>query len=359
MNEYTIKVLAEDQVAEAQSLMKRCFEQNLHSIFFLHPNTTLVALFEGRIVAGLNLDVYKVNKTVTMGYIGWLYTDSNHRGMGLAGRLIDEALLFCKSKGCTDIAGCVEGDNPASFKQLERRGFLRIGLLGQALRFRQGMFRVYHHASRFFDMGYFLWHKSLDQRKVVPSATNGKALVYTLLANTLLFLPVIFMINIPMLFNFPQANTERWPLLLLLPSLTILVRSLAMYLVAKRHKVVVEYHQWDTAYITGLLFPLLTSMSFPVPGNIYLEDSNVSHTEYNSLLSKMALASVFATGSLLIVFHAFSLFPYPLVLLVMDTLFFFYPFCGFNASRIKRGSKKTKITAFSVLLVCLLYLLLY
>ncbi|NCC64654.1 MAG: GNAT family N-acetyltransferase [Spirochaetia bacterium] len=359
MNEYTITVLPEDQVAEALSLMKRCFETNLHSIFFLHPETTLVALFEGRIVAGLNLDVYKVNKTVTMAYIGWLYTDSNHRGKALAGQLLDVAMRFCKDLGCTDIAGCVEGDNPASFKQLERRGFKRLGLLGQALRFRQGMFRVYHHASRFFDMGYFFWHKCLDGSKVKESVINTKALLFGMIANTLLFLPILFEINIPSLvFNIP-TKSGHWLLLLLLPSATLLSRTMALYLVALKHKVPVEYHLWDTAFLTALILPLLTGICFPVPGNIYIKGSDWSLENHKALLSKMALASVVATGSLLMLVQSLDLYPYPLVLLLMDTLFFFYPFCGFNASRINRGSKKIKVTAFSVLLVCLLYLLLY
>ncbi len=115
MSTYTISVMKKEQESETKELMQRCFDKSLASIFFLYPDTTLVVLYEGRVVAGLNLDVYRVNRKVKMGYLGWLYTDEKHRGKGLAGKLISESLLFLKSLGCTDVAACVEVDYPASF----------------------------------------------------------------------------------------------------------------------------------------------------------------------------------------------------------------------------------------------------
>ena len=37
-------------------------------------------------------------------------------------------------------------------------------LFEQVVRFRTDLFRIYNHAYRFFNIGYFLWNKSLDQK---------------------------------------------------------------------------------------------------------------------------------------------------------------------------------------------------
>ncbi|MDA3835571.1 MAG: GNAT family N-acetyltransferase, partial [Spirochaetales bacterium] len=187
MSEYTIALIREEQIAETQALMSRCFEAKLAAIFYLHPESTLVVTYHNKVVAGINLDVYQVNTQVRMGYIGWLYTDKGHRGNALAGRLLDEAINFLREKGCTSLSGCVEGDNPASFKQLANQDFSILSLWQQLKLFRLGTAKVYHHASRFFDMGYFLWHKSLTEQSIKASEAGQKALLITLLGNTLLF----------------------------------------------------------------------------------------------------------------------------------------------------------------------------
>ncbi|MFA6682242.1 MAG: GNAT family N-acetyltransferase, partial [Sphaerochaeta sp.] len=187
MSKYAIALIREEQIAETQSLMSRCFEAKLASIFYLHPKSTLVVTYQNKVVAGINLDVYQVNKCVKMGYIGWLYTDREHRGNALAGRLLDEAISFLRKEGCTSLCACVEGDNPASFKQLANRNFSILGLKDQVKLFKLGTAKVYHHASRFFDMGYFLWHKSLIGQNIKETKVGMKALLSTLLGNTLLF----------------------------------------------------------------------------------------------------------------------------------------------------------------------------
>src|SRR5690606_26984807 len=62
MNEYRIALIETDQIEEAKHLMRSVFEPSLESIFYLHPESTLVALYENKVVAGINLDIYQVNK---------------------------------------------------------------------------------------------------------------------------------------------------------------------------------------------------------------------------------------------------------------------------------------------------------
>ena len=350
MSSYTVSVMEEGQREETLALMAASFDKSLSPIFFLHTPTTLVVTHEGRVVAGLNLDVFAVNKKITMGYLGWLYTDSGHRGKGLAGMLLRAAIPFLQALGCTDMAGCVEGDNPASFKQLAREGFAPLPLGGQVKRFGSGLPRVWAHASRFFDMGYFLWHKSLDGSVQKPHPSGVRALVTTIAANMLLTLPIILGWNIPALLGVPLVqNPTLLPLALLL---TITARTAVMLLVAKRDGI---YLGWDTAYLTALLAPLLLGLPFPAVGNVYIKGSDWSLQEKTPLLKRMSTRSNTALALL------FFLMPnaYTLITLLCDTLLFFYPFSGFNASRAKRGGWRPWLFSLALLLACIIYLLVY
>ena len=404
MSGYAIALIQEDQIAETQALMSRCFEAKLASIFYLHPESTLVATYQNKVVAGINLDVYQVNRQVKMGYIGWLYTDEGHRGNGLAGKLIDEAITFLKEKGCTSLSACVEGDNPASFKQLANRGFAILGLTDQLKLFRLGTAKVYHHASRFFDMGYFLWHKSLRGQTIKEANTGVKALGLTLLGNTLLYFFCLQGWNLLSLAGLHPIETPIQQIVtILIPSLFLLARTGAMALFAtleKRHgqgqngndqhaksnrnesgnnpvqesmdprskketqykedtqQRAMVYRSWDTAWILAIILTLTIGFPFPVPGNLYIKGHDWSLEREKHSLARMALAALASVALLaLLVPKGMSLL-FGLVLLALDGLFFFYPFCGFNASRIQRMGAKTYGLSFAITLAVMLLLFL-
>ncbi len=411
MSAYSIALIREDQITEAQSLMSRCFEPKLASIFYLHPESTLVATYQNRVVSGINLDVYQVNRQVKMGYIGWLYTDDEHRGNGLAGRLLDEAIIFLKKQGCTSLAACVEGDNPASFKQLEKRGFSILGLKDQLKLFRLGTAKVYHHASRFFDMGYFLWHKSLTEQTFKAAKTGMAALLPTLLGNTLLFFFCLKGWNLltlaglhPIKEPFSSLTTAHKILMLSFPSLFLLARTGAMALFAsleKKHgkdqnrndqhaknnrnekgnnpvqesmgpkndrethtkgdteKKSLVYRSWDTAWILAIILTFSVGFPFPVPGNLYSKGSDWNLKDEQKKLARMAIGGQAAV--ILVCLFAPQGIPllFGLALLALDGFFFSYPFCGFNASRIKRMGAKTYGLSLAITLAVMLLLLVY
>lgn len=362
MNAYSINLIRDDQVAQAKALMSSCFEAKLASIFYLHPESTLVVTYFDRVVAGINLDVYRVNKQVKMGYIGWLYTDEKHRGKALAGLLLTEAMAFLEKQGCTEVSACVEGDNPASFKQLANRGFSILGLWQQLRRFGFGTPVVYRHASRFFDMGYFLWHKSLIGDTGKEAAVGAKALVLTLVGNTLLFLFSLMgwnLLGLSGFHPFPLSNLQHPVLLLATPSLFLLGRTLAMLIWAKIKKREVVYRSWDTAWIAAILLSLGLGLPFPVPGNLYVKGIGWKLKEETPLLAMMAILGQVAVAALCLVVPKGVPLLFGLCLVTLDTLFFFYPFCGFNASRVKRWGKKPFAISVVVLLAVLLSVLVY
>lgn len=370
MSAYTIALIRDEQIEETKALMSRCFDAKYASIFYLHPESTLVVTSENRVVAGINLDIYQVNKKVRMGYIGWLYTDKDQRGNGLAGKLLKEAIRFLTEQGCTSLSACVEGDNPASFKQLALEGFTILGLWQQLKLFKGGTIKVYHHASRFFDMGYFLWHKSLADKTMPQAATDARALLTTLLGNTLLFFCCLKGWNLLNLLGiYPFSNsyaslaTDQYMLIVAAPALFLLARTASMALYAKgtrkRKKMEVVYRGWDTAWIGALLLTFTIGFPFPVPGNVYIKGHDWNLREETAFLARMAMRS---QGALLLtalfIPKGLALL-FGLALVVLDGFFFFYPFCGFNASRIKRIGAKTYALSLLITLAVVLLLLVY
>ncbi len=117
----------------------------------------------------------------------------------------------------------------------------------------------------------------------------------------------------------------------------------------------VTYLGWDTAYLAALLSPLLFGVPFPAPGNVYIRGSAWSLREEGALLARMALLSNCALALICLLIPNV----YTLLLLLLDTLFCFYPFCGFNASRIRRRGWRARLFSIMLLLACIIFLLLY
>jgi GNAT superfamily N-acetyltransferase len=364
MQEYTIRPLQDGEEQELLTLMKASFEPSMEKIFYIHPESTLVAEYKGKLVAGINLDIYPVNRNTKMGYIGWLYTDCKHRGKGLAGKLIDHAILFFREIGCTDLCACIEGDNPSSFKQLAKRGFSILTLKKQLKLFRFGIFRVYNHASRFFDMGYFLWHYPLTgPRKENTEQSPAKAFALTLLGNTALWIVCLKGWNLLHLLG-TVANHPLWAkglnqgmpgirigglpvAIILVPSLFLVIRTMAMEISAKIQKVDLAYKGWDTAWITAVLSSFLIGFPFPVPGNLYIRGNDWKLPVMQAKLTMIARASQLGIAIACLFFSNSFVLRYPLALLVLDTVFFFYPFCGFNARRLHNGGPATKTRSYA------------
>lgn len=375
---YTIRPMLPNERRQVRRLMEQSFEAYLRPIFFIHDDSTLVATCDGEIVAGINLDIYTIRGgRVKMGYVGWLYTDVRHRGAGLGGRLFEAALLFLQEQGCTDVGACVEGDNPSSFKQMAYRGFSILSLGGQLKRFGLGIFTVWKHASRFLDMGYFFWHRRLGTPEqpvqnlvsdteettktaretadctLAPSpAKQTISLFATVTACSALW--AVTLLRRGTLLALPPLEIS---LLVSFPFLLILFRTLVMWCAAKLSGAKVVYLPWDTAWFLGILLPLLVGWPFPVPGNWYIKGAQWKLKQENRRIGIMASCGVVGTmvvvaslkflqaawGANIVFGTPLTMILYPMIqyagtLLAVDLWFFFYPFCGFNGSRIKRLS---------------------
>lgn len=322
--------------------MGRCFDKSYHSIFFLYPEHTFVAIDQGRIVGGMNADVYSAK--VRIGYLGWLYVAPDYRGSGV-GRLLLDAVLDYLEDEVDEICGCIEGDNPSSFKNLANRdGFSIMSLYEQFHRFGFKAFRVWKRASRFFDMGYFMWHKSTgDGRKkkaLSPSIERQAAsFLLTVLFNTLLF--SLLLLRKGML-SIDYA---------LIPFFVLSVRTAASASMMVLCGTKPIFLAWDTSWFSSLL-SLALPFYFPSPGGVYPEGKEWNIRDKKAVLGKTGLAVFAAEALMLLLLPKTRLFI--LLLFIADSMCCFYPFCGFNASRIRRYPGRLYPLIFSIALALVL-----
>jgi hypothetical protein len=148
-----------------------------------------------------------------------------------------------------------------------------------------------------------------------------------------------------------------------------------MGLVARTTGLPVVYTAWDTANVLGFLFPLVIGWPFPVPGNWYRRGTawqlakdaqKLGIIALTTTLVEIASLAVLKTswvqllqsrsGAVEISLHARSAMQFLSMLCLCDTLLFFYPFCGFNASRIRRLSPWLTAATSMLLLVVIVFL---
>lgn len=221
------------------------------------------------------------------------------------------------------------------------------------------------------------------------------ALLPTLLGNTLLFYFCLKGWNLltlagfhPITETFSSLTPAQQVLMLAFPSLFLLARTGAMALLAKmqkkngedsskemenatvradmnlrnsegREQRVMVYRSWDTAWILAIILTLTIGFPFPVPGNLYIKGNDWKLEKEKNLLARMAIASLAAVALVCQLAPKGMPLLFGLSLLALDGFFFFYPFCGFNASRIKRMGAKTYGLSFAITLAVMLLLLVY
>ncbi|MFA6845606.1 MAG: GNAT family N-acetyltransferase [Sphaerochaetaceae bacterium] len=349
--EFTVSPIQDQEKAQTFALMENCFSSSYRRIFFLHPETTLVAKSEDMVIGGMNMDVYTLRNGLKIGYLGWLYTDERYRGQGVASSLLENSLRFLKEKGCSDVIACVEGDNSSSFKELAHNGFSIMSLGEQLFRFGIGIGKVNRHASRFFDMGYFLWHLQLGTEKAEQD-NDQSSFFTTILINTLLWIPCLKGWNL-MHYLFPRlvedashdwVSAKSALLLFLIPALALSIRTFSMKLSAKIQNTKVQFLGWDTAWLLAVIFPFVTGFPFPVPGNIYIKGYHWCNSDMDGVLCKIARMEQIWLALFCLFFRNSIALRYCFNLLILDCLFYFYPFTGFNASRVKKRGMAAFVT---------------
>lgn len=332
--EVLIRPIRDGEKAEAQRVMRRAFSPPAW-LFLSWSKDVLVAEHAGRIVGGVVLKVFTVGKR-KVGFVSWLFTDPEVRGLGAGQALIEGALAFFDSQGCTEFSACVEGYNTSSSKVFATRGFTILSTGEQLRRYGLGIIPYWLHSFHFIDVGHFLWVRPGEEQPDSPAMQW----LGTWLINALLLLIAVLRLG-------TLGVNDLWTI----PT-TILVlfgmRSLAMWGAAKAQSLVVRFRAWESSATLVAIIALLFGGFFPFPGSFYPLGDQWRYRDLLPKIGPMALAGTLST--LIIAWGSWAALRWNLapgfepvlmplqqlsrMLAVLDTVVAFFPLISYNGRRI-------------------------
>lgn len=310
-----ISLIKDSEIEETSNLMASCFSPSYHSIFFLEKEHTVVSREGGRVSGGCNADIFTIPGGKKIGYIGWLYTRKEERGKGTASALKEAMIAHLEKEGCDEILLLIEGDNPSSFK-LFCRDMRIMGLFSQIKTFGIGIAKIWKRTSHFLDFGYFLWHRGKGRDIEKESIASWLYLAFFSIAAAMIF---AFRTKAPMI--------ESICITLMLSLGRCLIMKL---LLGWRSSILLN---WDTSLLYSFLSAFALPFLLPPIAGTYIKGGNWKMSEKRTALAISGCAAIAAEAALAIISGRLDL---TLPLLLMDALLPFYPFSGFNASRIRR-----------------------
>jgi len=354
----SIRAIRPDEKKPVYALFCQAFPVFLR-LFFSWGQHIFVAERNGELLGAIILGVFPISQSQKGGIVYWLFTGPKARGLGAGQRLVEAALDYFESQGCTDQFACVEGFNSSSSKNFSTRGFSILSLEDQIRRYGWKFLPIWFHTGHIFDIGHFLWGKPSADKASGPIIAWG----WTALVNIVLV----------WLAFFRQSGWGRLSLTTILAvPISVLIfiglRSLCMKWVSKRQGLDMQFRSWDTNIVVCLIVSLLPGGIFPNPGNFYPKRSDWRYREELPKLGKVALAGIMPT--LLLCYAGWILqtkgglspegvkmlraaMSFGIPLAVFDAVFAFFPFVGFNSRRLWDWNKAiwAVVTAAALLLV--------
>lgn len=332
--EIIIRPIREGEKVETQRVMRRAFSP-LTWLFFSWSKDVLVAEHAGHIVGGAVLKIFNAaNRKV--GFVSWLFTDPDSRGLGVGQELIEGALAFFDAQGCTEFSACVEGYNTSSSKIFATRGFTILSPGEQLGRYGLGIIPYWWHSFHFIDVGHFLWVRPAQEQPDSPILQW----LGTWLVNALLLLVAAWRmgtLSVNDLWTIPTA-------MLVLFSF----RSLAMWGAAKAQGFAVRFRAWESSVTLVAILALLFGGFLPFPGSFYPVGNQWRYRDLLPKIGPMALAGSLAT--LVLAWGSWAALRWNLVpgfdpillslqqlsreMAILDTIVAFFPMISFNGRRL-------------------------
>jgi len=346
----TVREMAEEEKREVRSIMIRCFGR-FAGLFFDFGDQAFVYEWNGRIVGGVTLSAFSVGKG-RGGVVKWLFTLPEARGRGAAGAMLDRSMEWFRKQGCDWSFACVEGYNTASSNLFARRGYDLLSFSRQLKLFGKFLPVVWLRCFHTVDIGHFLWMKFCgtepEGKKPVRETGWLSGLAVTMGLHCLYgYLAMI------------RQGQSLFPgLIWQIPLAAFLIpgiRFFVMKTAATKGGVPLVYRPWETGLLLSGAIALLPGGIFVVPGNLYPERRIWNYRDALPELGRVAFAGtavlLVAALALEFLFHsgtlpdaartaAWVLLTYLKILLLFDVVFVFFPFQGFNGSRVRDWSWK-------------------
>lgn len=343
-----VRPMRQEEKSRVGKIMRRAFSLPA-SLFFSWSGYVLVAEQGRELLGGVVLQTFPLPGGRQGGEVAWIFTDPDARGMGAGQALVEAGLSYLVAQGCDEILACVEGNNSSSAKLFATRGFSILSPGEQFRRYGLRTFLVWLRAVHFSDIGHFLWGRPAEPDPDRPLLQWWGGL----LLNVLFAWLALWRRNLSGADPGAVGPGAVGPGALgaIAASLLVLLgaRHLAMLAVASLQGLRVRYRVWESAFPTTAIVGLVFGEFFPAPGGLYPRGHDWRYRDVLPRLGPIGLAGsvtvllltwgVWAlrefagfAGPVPAWLDTFLLVAVPLALL--DTVFAFFPFTGFNGRRL-------------------------
>ena len=338
-----IRALRDEDGPDIAALARICFPRIQACWVVPGPAGGMVVVADQEVVAAALLRIIALPGRHRIGFIAWVMTHPDHRGRGLAGRLVAASTAALRQQGCEAVVTDIEGYNTASVRTFVAAGYQRLSVGRQVLRWNPlGALWLWLSSYWAIDPGYFLW---VDDAPSVISRPwlNGLAAVLFNSAVALLALSVGQGLFEP---SWPSPSQAIGSVLGV--GSLLLARGLGMRLVALVHRQALVYRPWWGGWGLSALIAMLFGQVFPLPGGYYPPGDDWRVAEHRAMLGRGAMLSAGlmagllglaalardGTGHALLDDSVATLRFVGRPLLVFDTLLACTPFQGFNGRRL-------------------------
>jgi len=272
----------EEERGEVRAVARRAFPP-IAWLFFSWKKDALVAEYDGRIIGGIVLDTFPLPGGRKAGFINWIFTEPEARGLGAGQRLTEAALELFAERGCDEVAACVEGYNSSSSKLFATRGFDILSPGEQLRRYGMATPLVWWRMFHLTDIGHFVWARPGAEGKPRPALQWAATAVVSM--------------AIMALSQWRQSSFGSLDMSWLAASMAAVLavyglRHAGMLLAARAQGIRTEYRMWESAMTLSLGLALVFGAWYPVPGSLYPEGHRWRYREILPRWTAVALAGV-------------------------------------------------------------------
>ncbi|NLG50035.1 MAG: GNAT family N-acetyltransferase [Chloroflexi bacterium] len=330
--EVTIRTMRAEEKPQVRRIAFRAFSF-LVRLIFSWGDTVLVAERAGQLVGGIVLKVFPLARGRKAGFVAWLFSDPDARGLGVGQRLVEAAMAYFDAKGCDEVIAGIEGHNTSSSKLFATRGFGPLSPGEQWRRYGWQLPLIWWRTFHLTDVGHLFWVKPAATQEDNPAAQWWGSLLLNVL---------ITWISIRV---WSETDWKTWAVVPATIVVLLGVRRLGMWLAARAQGLEERYRAWESGFPLSLAIALVLRGLYIVPGGLYPKGNDWRYRDLTPQLGRMALAGV--AGPLALLWLARGLAGVPAVsavlpiinyvgfsLIILDVLVPFFPLACFNGRRL-------------------------
>lgn len=280
---FTIRNMEKEKKKQVRKLVWHCFPVTEAWPFRFTPHVLVVEHNE-KIVGAVVLRIFSMPKKKKGGFVEYIFTDLEVRGMGFGQQLVEASLEYFKKQEVDEMMTQIKGDNTSSSKNFSMRGFTVLSPGQQVKRYGFGIIPLWLGTMHILAKGQFLWVKTKIEKKDKP----WLQWIGSLIANIILFMLLPLRPDTGVKFNLVTFFGISLILIYFFSMRYIFMKVPALIM-----KLKVRFRPIEDWFGMSFILALVGGLWVPVPGNLYPKEDTWTYRDIAKKLGVMAFMGAF------------------------------------------------------------------